>query len=362
MNKWNQLSDDAAGDDIHIHHYTEISQFLAIFIQQSSYIATVALGAYLIGSTSDLTMGSLIAITILANKVFQPMSQIPGLFVQLAKTKVAIEDLDGLYKLPNDNENVDRPITAKLHSTSLKCEDVKFAYKKDSFTLNIPRLNIQPGEKVAILGVIGSGKSTLLKMLSGVYKPMVGKVVLDGIDMQQLSRGNISKTIGYLDQDTKLFAGTLRDNLVVGLVNVPDEKIIEVSKLTGLLGLITSLPKGLDSTVPEGGQSVSGGQRQLIALTRMLIGETKILLLDEPTASMDEATEMALLRVLQQNVTKDQTLIVVTHKPRILDLVDRIIILSPNGIALDGKKEDVLAVLKKNQTNQDNQTNKINHE
>ena len=356
MNKWSQFSEDAINDDIHIKHYTDISTFLATFTQQISYVATVAFGAYLIGTTSDLTMGSLIAITIISNKVFQPMAQIPGMFVQWGKTKVAIEDLDGLYKLASDNEGVDRPITAELQSHSIQCKDLKFAYNEDSVVLNVPNLQIQPGEKVAILGVIGAGKSTLLKMLSGLYKPSAGKVLLDGIDIQQLSKGNISNTIGYLEQDTKLFSGTLRDNLSFGLVNVDDEQILKICKLTGLIGLISALPKGLDTEVPEGGESVSGGQRQLIALTRMLIGNSKILLLDEPTASMDEGTEKHLLATLQQNITKEQTLVVVTHKPALLSLVDRIIIVTEKGIIADDKKEAVLKMLENNKTRQTKQS------
>ena len=351
MNKWSQLTEDAINDDIHVKHYTDISTHLATFVQQISYVATVAFGAYLIGTTSDLTMGSLIAITILSNKVFQPMAQIPGLFVQWGKAKVAVEDLDGLYKLAGDNEGVDRPITSQLQSHSVLCKDLKFSYSQDSTTLNITKLQIQPGEKVAILGVIGAGKSTLLKILSGLYKPTSGKVLLDGIDMQQLSKDNVSSTIGYLEQDTKLFSGTLRDNLSIGLVNVADEKILEVCKLTGLIGLISSLPKGLDTEVPEGGESVSGGQRQLIALTRMLIGESKVLLLDEPTASMDEGTENRILTILQKNITQEQTLIVVTHKPALLSLVDRIIILTEQGIAADDEKAVILKKLENNKTN-----------
>jgi ATP-binding cassette subfamily C protein LapB len=356
MNKWSQFTEDAINDDIHVKHYTDISTYLATFVQQISYVATVALGAYLIGTTSDLTMGSLIAITILSNKVFQPMAQIPGLFVQWGRAKVAVEDLDGLYKLDSDNEGVDRPITSQLQSYSLLCKDLKFAYSQDSATLNIPNLQIQPGEKVAILGVIGAGKSTLLKILSGLYKPTSGKVLLDGIDMQQLSKDNVSNTIGYLEQDTKLFSGTLRDNLSIGLVSITDEKILEVCKLTGLIGLISSLPKGLDTEVPEGGESVSGGQRQLIALTRMLIGESKVLLLDEPTASMDEGTEKRILTILKKNITQEKTLIVVTHKPALLSLVDRIIILTEQGIVADDKKEIILEKLQNNEINKAKQS------
>jgi ATP-binding cassette subfamily C protein LapB len=210
-------------------------------------------------------------------------------------------------------------------------------------------LQIQEGEKVAILGVIGAGKSTLLKILSGIFKPSVGKVALGGIDMQQISRDNISNTLGYLDQDTKLFAVTLIDNLNLGLVNITDEHIIKVSEKTGLINLISTLPKGLDSKVPEGGQRVSGGQRQLIALTRMLIADSKILLFDEPTASMDDATENYVLSMLKENLTKEQTAVFVTHKPRILDLVDRIIILTEQGIIADDKKEVILKQLKDNE-------------
>ena len=356
MNKWSQFTEDAINDDIHVKHYTDISTHLAAFVQQISYVATVAFGAYLISTTSDLTMGSLIAITILSNKVFQPMSQIPGLFVQWGKAKVAIEDLDGLYKLASDNEGVDRPITTQLQSHGILCKDLKFSYNEGSETLNIPNLQIQPGEKVAILGVIGSGKSTLLKILASLYKPTSGKVLLNGIDTQQLSKDNISNTIGYLEQDTKLFSGTLRDNLSIGLVDIADEEILRVSELTGLMKLISALPKGLDTKVPEGGDSVSGGQRQLIALTRMLIGESKVLLLDEPTASLDEITEKHILAILQKNITEKQTLIVVTHKAALLNLVDRIIILTEKGIAADDKKEVVLEMLKNKKAHQAKQS------
>ena len=356
MNKWSQFTEDAINDDIHVKHYTDISTHLAAFVQQISYVATVAFGAYLISTTSDLTMGSLIAITILSNKVFQPMSQIPGLFVQWGKAKVAIEDLDGLYKLASDNEGVDRPITTQLQSHGILCKDLKFSYNEGSETLNIPNLQIQPGEKVAILGVIGSGKSTLLKILASLYKPTSGKVLLNGIDTQQLSKDNISNTIGYLEQDTKLFSGTLRDNLSIGLVDIADEEILRVSELTGLMKLISILPKGLDTKVPEGGNSVSGGQRQLIALTRMLIGESKVLLLDEPTASLDEGTEKHILAILQKNITEKQTLIVVTHKAALLNLVDRIIILTEKGIAADDKKEVVLEMLKNKKAHQAKQS------
>ncbi|MCK5111135.1 MAG: ATP-binding cassette domain-containing protein [Arcobacteraceae bacterium] len=348
MNKWSQLTEDAINDDIRIKHYTDISTFLATFSQQISYVAIVATGAYLIATTTDMTMGALIAISILSNKVFTPIGQIPNMFVQWGRAKIAVEDLNNIYSLERDNEGVQRPITHKLNSYDIRCENVQFGYDENAVILNIPKLQILKGEKVAVLGVIGAGKSTLLKVISGLYKPTRGKVFLDNIDMHQISRNNISESIGYLAQETKLFSGTLRDNLSIGLVGITDEIILEAAKKTGLIGLISALPKGLDTEVPEGGESVSGGQKQLIALTRMIVANSDVLLLDEPTASMDEGTEKHILKVLKENVSKEQTMVVVTHKPILLELVDRIIIVTPQGIAMDDKKEVVMQLLAQN--------------
>lgn len=348
MSKWNTLSENAVNDELRIKHYTDISSFLTTFSQQISYVAIISTGAYVIATTTDITMGALIAITILSNKVFAPIAQLPNLFVQWGRAKVALTDLENIYKLAQDNEGVTRPITHKLHSYDIRCEDVVFGYYENTKIVNIPRLTIKEGEKVAILGVIGSGKSTLLKLLSGLYKPTSGKVFLDNLDVSHISRDVLSDTMGYLPQENKLFSGTLRDNLSFGIVGITDERILEVSKLTGLISLISALPEGLDTEVPEGGESVSGGQKQLIALTRMLIASNDILLLDEPTASMDEGTEKHLLGVLKNNVKIEQTMIIVTHKPALLSLVDRIIVLTPQGIAMDDTKEKVLLTLQQN--------------
>ena len=345
MNKWSNLSEDSINDEIKIKHYTDISTYLATFSQQISYISIVATGAYLISSTSDITMGALIAITILSSKVFAPIAQIPSLFVQWGRTKVSIDDLDRIFSLDLENQNCENPINYDFKSYDIKIEDVTFEYIENRPILNVKDLEIKMGEKVAILGVLGSGKSTLLKIIAGLYKPKSGRSYLDNVDMEQISRNSLSNSIGYLPQENKLFSGTLRDNLTFGLLNISDEKVIEISKLTGLIKLISMLPEGLDTIIPEGGESVSGGQKQLIALTRMLIANNNILLLDEPTASMDEGSERFVLNSLKDNISEKQTMIIVTHKPILLNLVDRIIVLTNKGIAMDGDKNTVLSKL-----------------
>ena len=345
LNNWNRLTQEAVDDDIEIRHYSDMSSYITAFLQQLSYIAIVSLGAYLVAENGTITMGALIAMTILSGRILQPIAQLPNQFVQWGKASLAVKDLDNVYKLASDNDGIDRPLSPYLDTTNIRCKDISFGYTENSNVISVSELNIKQGEKVAILGAIGSGKSTFLKILAGLYKPTKGFVYLDGIDMQLIKRDFLTENMSYLPQSTKLFAGTLRDNLIFGMIGISDEQIIEAAKLTGLIGLINALPNGLDTVVPEGGESVSGGQKQLIALTRMIVANKKIILLDEPTASMDEGTERQIISMLHQKLSPEQTMVVVTHKPIVLNMVDRIIVLTPNGVAVDGTKEEVLAKL-----------------
>lgn len=348
LNTWNKLSHESINDEIIIKHYSDISTFITQFLQQFSYISIVCVGAYLVAEVGTITMGSLIAMTILSGRILQPIAQLPNHFVQWGRTKLSIDDLNNIYSLPCDNEDVQRPLSPHLDTKNLLCSELKFAYESENTILQLNHLDIKQGEKVAILGSIGSGKSTLLKMLAGLYKPSEGKIFIDSIDMDLIKRDLINDTIGYLPQSTKLFAGTLRDNLVFGMIGITDDQIIKASKLTGLINLINALPSGLDTVVPEGGESVSGGQKQLISLTRLLISNKDIMLLDEPTASMDEGTEKQIIAMLKNELAVNQTMIVVTHKPIVLNMVDRIIVLTQKGIAMDDKKEVVLQKLAAN--------------
>ncbi|MDD2828754.1 MAG: ATP-binding cassette domain-containing protein [Sulfuricurvum sp.] len=342
LNRWNALTKDSIDDDIAIRHYSELSGYLSAFFQQLSYIALVAIGAYTVSTTNELTMGGLIAITILSGRVLSPISMIPNLFVQWGRAKISAKDLENIFSLRSDNHQIDHPLSPTIFTPSYVLNNIKFEYQENTPTVVLNSLIINAGEKVGIVGVIGSGKSTLLKLLAGLYAPNEGKVFLDGLDLQHLSREWLVKNIGYLPQSTKLFSGTIRDNLVLGVVGVSDEQITEACKKTGLMQLVSSLPHGLDSIIPESGESVSGGQKQLIALTRMVLAQPTIWLLDEPTASMDEGSEKRLIELLLTLMRPTDTLILVTHKPSLLRLVGRLIVMTPQGIAIDGPRDAVL--------------------
>ena len=342
LERWNALSRQAVDDDAQIQRYSEQATYLAAFMQQASYILLVAVGAWIASTSTDLTMGGLIACAILSGRVLGPIAALPGLIVQWAHARAALDSLEKVFALQGDNHAVVRPLTPEHIHGEWRIENLKFAYPGRPRPLNLPLTLIRPGEKVAILGPIGAGKSTLLKLMAGLFAPGEGQVLLDGLDIQQIDRAHLSRRLGYLPQDVKLLAGSLRDNLTVGLGEIDEASLLDASRGIGLDHLIASHPQGLDMPVFEGGNGVSGGQRQLIALTRLLLSRPVAWLLDEPTAAMDEATEQKCLGALRQAIAAEQTLILVTHKPVLLGLVDRFIVLLPGGGVMDGPKAAVL--------------------
>ena len=348
LKRWNYLNQQSVEDDLQIQRYSEQSTYLAAFLQQVSYIVLIAAGAWIAATSTNLTMGGLIACSILSGRVLGPIAALPGLIVQWAHARAALDSLEKVFALQCDNHAVQAPLTPERIHGEWRIEDLKFTYPGRARPLTLPPSLIRPGEKVAILGPIGSGKTTLLKLMAGLFAPQQGQVLLDGLDIQQIDRAHLSAHLGYLPQDVKLLAGTLRDNLSAGLDGLTEAALLEVGRVTGVDQLIASHPQGLDMPIFEGGNGVSGGQKQLIALSRLLLSRPSAWLLDEPTAAMDELTEQISLAALRRAIAPEQTLILVTHKPVLLGLVDRLIVLLPGGGVMDGPKEAVLERLRQN--------------
>ncbi len=188
LNNWNRLTQEAVDDDIEIRHYSDMSSYITAFLQQLSYIAIVSLGAYLVAENGTITMGALIAMTILVRKNSSTNCATSKPICAVGKASLAVKDLDNVYKLASDNDGITRPLSPYLDTTNIRCKDISFGYTENSNVISVSELNIKQGEKVAILGAIGSGKSTFLKILAGLYKPTKGFVYLDGIDMQLIKR------------------------------------------------------------------------------------------------------------------------------------------------------------------------------
>ncbi len=342
--RWIRVNQASIQSDLKMRHASESTGYLAATVQQLSYAALIVAGAFVV-MEGNMSTGALIACSILSGRILNPILALPGLLVQHAHASAAEESLEKLYKLKLDHDGVRRPLVPGKVVGSYSLVDVAFAYGDNPAALRIAALRIQPGERIAILGPIGAGKSTLLRLLSGLYVPQGGRVLLDGLDLSHISRQVVTRQIGYLQQDHRLFQGTLRDNLLIGLPDPGDEAILLAMRRTGMDRIVSAHPKGLDRAISEGGKGLSGGQRQLVAFTRLVLCNPGILLLDEPTASMDDAQETRCLSVLADEARAGKTLIVVTHKPSVLPLVNRIIVIAGTGVLMDGPRDTVLRQL-----------------
>ncbi|WAC71787.1 ATP-binding cassette domain-containing protein [Roseateles sp. SL47] len=348
-NRWAGLSESNAVQSLALKHETDAAGYLAAGMQQVSYVALICIGAVL-AIDGHITQGAIVACSILSGRVLSPLASIPGLLVQLGNAAASMKALDAIYALETDNHDVARPLVPEQPEGDIAFDQVEFAYPGQKQPLKIGNLKIRSGEKVAILGTIGAGKSTLLSLACGMSKPTQGTVYLGGVDQQQLHAGWRSEHMGYCPQQSWLFSGTLRDNLAFGLTDVSDEQIIQAAQKTGLWPIVSQHPMGLDRKLTEGGRGLSGGQRQLVVLTRLLLAQRRFWLLDEPTANMDDGLEQSAVGLLKAELKPETTLLLVTHRLPLLALVSRVVVLTPNGILMDGPRDEVLARLQQRPT------------
>lgn len=348
LQRWVQISAGSIRVDLETRSNSDGLVYAATLISHVSYIGIVSVGAWL-AIQGHITVGGLIACSILIGRVMAPFTALPSLLVQHAQARAASESIDRLCRLDTDHSNVHRPLAPEQISGDFRLSDVRFSYlgSRDApLSLAVQELRIHAGERVGIIGPVGSGKSTLLRLLSGLYRPQSGRVLLDGLDISHIDRGVISQNIGYIQQDIRLFQGTLRDNLLVGIPELGDQVIHAAMRRSRLLQLVADHPRGIDLPIFEGGRGLSGGQRQLVAFTRLLITKPGVWLLDEPTCSMDEELERNAIAILAEEMrSPGRTLVVVTHKNAMLQLVNRLIVIVGNRIVLDGPRDEVLARL-----------------
>lgn len=314
--------------------------------QQVSSIGVIIFGVYKI-IDGELTVGALIACTILAGRALAPMGQVAAIFTRYYQSVQAFHSINQVMKLPTDVQDA----THYLHRPNIKgvieFKNVEFHYPDQSQpVLNNVSFKIKAGERVGVIGRIGSGKSTIAKLILALYRPDKGSIYIDGTDYLQLNPADLRRQIGYVPQDVVLFYGSIKENIRMGAPYADDDKILKAAELSGVVHFTKIHPEGFDKQVGERGNRLSAGQRQAIAMARALLLSPHILLLDEPTASMDDGSEGILRQNIKNFMDKDTTLILVTHKLSMLDIVDRLIVLDNGRIVADGPKESVLLALR----------------
>jgi ATP-binding cassette subfamily C protein LapB len=343
--KWKGLTTTAISNELKVRALLERTTLLNSFVQQTCYIVIVAVGAYLVAE-NKLSMGALIATTILAGRVISPISSLPNLISQYSGVVVALNGLKQLYSLNQDYFKGQHQLNLNSLVGKFLFKDVSYFYDPRLRAIKLPKLEFKPYQSTAIIGPIGSGKSTLLKLCSGLYKPSEGRILLDNLDLQSYSKGFIAKNIGYLSQDCKLFNRTLRENITLGLTDPGDDRIKYLCELSGLIKVISEHPDGLDMMISEGGGGLSGGQIKLVAFTRLMLLDPLIWLLDEPTESMDSASEKIVHDILRQKIKEGKILIVVSHKVTTINLFERLIFMHNHQIMIDGERDWVFSKLK----------------
>jgi ATP-binding cassette subfamily C protein LapB len=286
----------------------------------------------------------------MASRALAPLAQVTGLAVRFQQSKAALDSLSKLMQMPVERDPEVDYLDGPVVTGAVELKGVGFGYpapngmKPPEFLKDI-NIKIEAGERIAILGRVGSGKSTLLRVMSNLYRPTSGQIFSDGIDLSQIDPSDWRASIGYVAQDSRLFYGSLRQNVMIGRPDASIHELLRVAKVTGLDAIAAGNPHGWNMQIGENGDGLSGGQRQLVALARTLLARPKLLLMDEPTSAMDTQTEAAFIRDLAA-ATVGTTLVVVTHRPSLLALVDRIIVVDGGKVVTDGPKEAVLAALR----------------
>jgi ATP-binding cassette subfamily C protein LapB len=351
LSRWIHYNKMTIQGDLRMRSATESVGYLSAVLQQMSYAGLVVTGSLMV-MQGHMTQGALIACSILSGRILAPIMALPGLLVQHSHASAALEGLERLYTLQSDNHGIQNPLVPTHIKGHYQLTDVQFAYGQNPPVITAPKLEIKPGERIAIVGPIGAGKSTLLRMLSGMYHPQKGSILIDGLELGHVSRQLLSQKVGFLQQDHRLFQGSLRENLLIGLPDPGDVVLFAAMTRTGMDRIVGSHPKGLERPIMEGGKGLSNGQKQLVAFTRLILCNPDILLLDEPTATMDDMQERQCMAVLAEEASAGKTLVIVTHKPSTLALVNRIIVVAGSAIVLDGPRDTVLQQLQQRHTAQ----------
>ena len=337
--------EDSVGDSARTTLSSRLTANLSIQLSKSFMrlvtVAVIIYGVYLI-SAGELSMGGLIASTILAGRAMEPLGQVASLFTRFHQAASAMQGLDKIMSAPTERPEEMRFLSRPAVRGRIEFRNVTFTFPGS----NVPALRdvsftLRPGESVAVIGPVGSGKSTIAKLITGLYTPEEGTVLLDGTDIRQLDPSDLRDAVGFVQQEITLFQGSVRENISVARPEATDEMVLTAARVAGADDFIRRHPSGYDLDVGEKGLRLSGGQRQFIALARAILPDPPVFVMDEPTSMMDPSAQAHFLKQVAP-LKMGKSLVLVTHRPALFELVDRLIVMREGQVLADGPKEQVL--------------------
>ncbi len=345
-----QLTATMATPAVKTRGLTNLMTQLVSSVQKFAYAGIIIVGVYLI-SSGDLTVGSLIACTLLSSRTLAPMGQVAGLLARWQHVRAAMEGLDEIMKTPVERPADRHYVRAPALSGEYRLEEVGYRHDPEAApVVSIPALTLAAGEKIALLGGNGAGKSTLLRLLAGLTDQQDGAVLVDNLALSQIDPIDRRRQIGYLPQNVALFQGTLRDNLLLDHGLHSDEELLAALDAVGLGGYVRRHVRGLDLQIYSNA-NVSGGQKQAIGLARVILQDPRIVLLDEPTSAFDHVTEAKVIAFLREWL-EGRTAIISTHKREVLGLASRAVVLKDGRVVRDGDLMQILNAARANRVQQ----------
>lgn len=346
--KWEELTEEASRTGVKAK---AISSFGVNFASSMTAICSVLMvvyGAYLI-SDQLISMGALIAAVMLSGRAMAPFAQIAGLLTKYSQSKESLDRLNELMQTPVERPLSQTFISMPVVTGQIDFRDVVFRYPEQKTpAVNGVSFSIKPGDHVGIIGAVGSGKTTIERLIMNLYQPESGSVQVDGVDVRQIDPADLRRNIGVVQQTPYLFYGTVRENITLGHETVPDSAVLRAAELSGVMSFLRDSEAGLDTQIGERGENLSGGQRQAVAIARALLYDPPIILLDEPTASIDPGSERRLYEHMRE-IAKGKTIVLITHKSAVLGLVDKLVLMDRGRIVAMGPRDEILYKLQTGQ-------------
>ncbi|MCM3568232.1 ABC transporter ATP-binding protein [Neobacillus mesonae] len=309
-------------------------------VSSITFYVCLLLGAYYV-SKGIMTVGALLTFVNLVNHLVYPLTGLAGQWAHFQRSIAAVERLVNVLEVPVNSDELPSNTIAKPIKKNIQFKKITFSYDENKKVFNNFNLTIPAGKIIAIVGPSGAGKSTLFNLMQSFYKPQIGSIFFDDVSIDNFTLSELRSTIANVPQETFLFAGTIKENLLIARPDITEDEMVAASKDACIYDFIMGLPKGYDTEIGERGVKLSGGQKQRIAIARAILKNAPILLLDEATSALDNETEFYVKESLDK-LMKGRTTLVIAHRLSTVQNADIILVLDKGEVVQIGKHDDLI--------------------